>query len=48
VDLDAAGMVSGVRQGMRVLDGGHDCQREGAVLGVNLEHTIVTNGGFVA
>jgi len=28
------GMVSGIGRGMGVLDGGGDCQREGAVLGI--------------
>ena len=42
------GMVNGVGQGTGVLDRGDDCRREGAVLGVNLGHPIVTNGDFVA
>jgi len=41
-------VVSGVGRGMGVLDGGSDCQREGAVLEVNLGHPIVTNGDGVA
>jgi len=36
------GMVSGVGQGMGVLDAGGDRQSERAVLGVNLGHPIVT------
>ena len=39
-------MVSGVGQGMGVLDGGSDCQRERAVLEINVGHLIVTNGDF--
>jgi len=38
------GMVSGVGRGMGALDAGGDRRREGAVLGVNLERPIVTNG----
>ena len=41
-------MVSGVSQGMGVLDGGGDHRREGAVLGVNLGCPTVTSGDFVA
>ena len=37
---------SGVGRGMGVLDGGCDCRRERAVLGVNLGRPIVTNGDF--
>jgi len=37
-----------VGRGINVLDAGGDCQREGAILGVNLGHPIVTNGAFVA
>jgi len=38
-------MVSEVGRGMgRVLDGGGERRREGAVLGVNLGRPIVTNG----
>jgi len=33
---------------MGVLDGDGDRQRGKAVLGVNVEHPIVTNGDFVA
>ena len=41
------GIVSGVGQGMGVLDGGGDRQRGSwAVLGVNLGRPIVTNGAF--
>jgi len=40
--------VCGVRRGMGVLDGGGDCRREGAVLGVNAGHSIVTNEDLVA
>jgi len=40
------GMVSGVARRMDVLDEVDDCRREGAVLGVNLERPIVTNGDF--
>jgi len=42
------GMVSGVSRGIGVLDGGGDVEGEGAVLEVNFEHPIVTNGDFVA
>jgi len=42
------GMVSGVGREMGVLDGGGDRRREGAVLGVNLGRSIVSNGEFVA
>jgi len=42
------GKVSGVGRWMGVLDGSGDRQREWAVLGVNLECPIVTNGVFVA
>jgi len=42
------GMVSGGGQGMGVLDGVVIIKGEGAVLGVNLGHPIVTNGEFVA
>ena len=41
------GVVSGVGQGMGVLDGGRDRLREGTILGVNVGHPIVTNGDFV-
>jgi len=41
------GVVSGVGQGIGVLDEGDDCQRGRAVLWVNLGHPIVTNGAFV-
>ena len=37
-------VVSGVGRGMGVLDGGGDRRRRGAVSGVNLGRTIVTNG----
>jgi len=42
------GMVSGVSQGIDVLDGVVIVKGEGAVLGVILGHPIVTNGAFVA
>ena len=41
-------VVSWVGQGMSVLVGGGDRQREGTVFGVNMMHPIVTNGDFVA
>jgi len=41
-------MVSGVNRGMGVSDGVVIVEREGAVLGVNLRRSIVTNGDFVA
>jgi len=41
------GMVSGVGRDMGVLNGGGYRQWEGAVLGLNLGHPIVTNGDFV-
>jgi len=49
LDLDViGGGVSGVGRGMSVLDGDGDHKGEGAVLEVNVVHTIVTNGDFVA
>jgi len=43
------GVVSGVGQGMGVLDGGGDRRRlRGAELGVNSGRPIVTNREFVA
>jgi len=42
------GMVSGVGRGIGVLTGVVIVEGEGAVLGVNLGHLIVTNGDFVA
>ena len=42
------GMVSGVSRGMGVLDRAEIVEGEGAVLGVNIEHPIVTNGDFTA
>jgi len=44
------GVVSGdgVGRRMGVLDGDGDRQREGAVLGVNVGHPIVTNEDFAA
>jgi len=42
------GVVSGVGREMGVLDGCGDRRREGAVLGVNVGRSIVTNGDFVA
>jgi len=44
MDPDAVLMVSGVGRVMGVLDGGGDRRREGAVLGVNLGRSTVTNG----
>ena len=41
-------VVSGVGRGISVLDVDGDRQKEGAVLGVNVGHPIVTNGDFVA
>jgi len=41
-------MVSGVGQGMGVLDGVGDRIREGQFLGVKFRHRTVTNGDFVA
>jgi len=40
------GVVRGVGRGMGVLDGVLIIEGEGAVLGVNLRHPIVTNGAF--
>jgi len=40
------GMLSGVSRCMGVLDEGHDRQRVGAVLGVNLGRPIVISGDF--
>jgi len=40
------GMMSGVSRRMGVLDGVMIIEGEGAVLGVNLGHPIVTNGDF--
>jgi len=40
-------MVSGISQGMGVLDGGGDHRRRRGSLCVNLGHSIVTNGHFV-
>jgi len=42
------GVVSGVGRGMCVLDGVEIVEGEGAVLGVNAGHPIVTDGNFVA
>jgi len=42
----AFGMVSGVGRGMGILDGVVIVEEEGAVLGLNLGHTILTNGDF--
>jgi len=39
-------MVSGVGRGMGVLDGVVIIEGDGIVLGVNLEHPIVTNGSL--
>jgi len=41
-------VVSGVGGGMGVLDGVEIVEGEGAVLGVNVWHPIVTDGDFVA
>jgi len=41
------GVVSGVGQGMGVLNGVKIFEREGAVLGVNVGHPTATNGDFV-
>ena len=41
-------VVSGVNQGTSVLDGVVIVEGEGAVLGVNFERSIITNGDFVA
>jgi len=38
------GVVSAVSRGMGVLNGGGDRRREGAVLGINVGHPIVTSG----
>jgi len=46
VDPDA--FWSGVGRGTRVLDSGSYRRREGAVLGMNLGRSNVTNGDFVA
>ena len=35
------GVMSGVSRGKGVLDGGGDHRREGAILGVNVEHPTV-------
>jgi len=40
------GMVSGVSRGKDILDGSGDHRRGRAVFGMNLGHTIVTNGDF--
>jgi len=40
------GVVSGVGRGMRVLNGVVIVEEEGAVLGVNVGHPVVTNGIF--
>ena len=44
---DVIGMMSGVGQGISILDKGGDCWRRGS-FGVNLGHSVVTNGAFVA
>ena len=41
------GVVSGVGRRMGVFDGGGYHRREGAVLVVNVERPIITNGAFV-
>ena len=47
MDTDAVGMMSGFGRGMGVLDRVLIIKGEGVVLGVNLGHPIVTNGGSV-
>jgi len=42
------GMMSGVGQGMGVLDGGGDRQRGRGILGLNLGRPTVANGDFAA
>jgi len=42
------GAVSGVGQGMDVLDGDEVIKGEGGILGINVGHPTVTNGDFVA
>jgi len=42
------GVMRRVGRGMGVLDEGGDRRREGAVLAVNVGHSIVINGDFVA
>jgi len=44
MDLDAVMVVSGVGRGMGVLNGVEIVEGEGAVLGVNVGHLIVTSG----
>ena len=47
MDLDAvSGSVGSVEDG--ILDGGGDRRREGAILGLNVAHPIVTNGDSAA
>ena len=46
--MDAIWEESGIGRGMGVLDGVKIVEGEGAVLGVNVGHPIVTNGDFVA
>ena len=41
-------VVNGVGRGRSILDGGGDCQRGRGNFGVNVGHSIVTNGDFVA
>jgi len=47
-DLGAVRVVSGVGREMGELDEGGDRRGEGAILGVNVKHPIVTSGDFVA
>jgi len=42
------GMGSGISRRIGILGGLVNVEGEGAVLGVNLGHSIVTNGDFVA
>jgi len=44
LDLDEFGVVTGVGRVMGVLDGVEIVKWEGAVLGVNVGHPIVTSG----
>jgi len=42
------GVVSGVGRGIRVLDGAEIVEGERGSFGVNVGHSIVTDGDFVA
>jgi len=46
--IESGCYLGGVSRGFGLLDGGGDCQREGAILGVNVGLFIVTSGDFVA